>query len=64
MVKYRELFPNANKSEYLNKKNPQYEKVIRCIRLKCSENKKASEELEKKTIEGNVFEFYLIITSI
>jgi len=54
MLKYRELFPNATVSEYSYKKAPMYEKVIRCIRLKRSDDKEnpSEEELEKKTTEG------------
>lgn len=55
MIKYRELFPNATKSEYLYKKNHTFERVVRCVRLKHNENEENSdEEQEKKTaIEGN-----------
>lgn len=61
MLKYRDLFPNAPKSEYLYKKDPKNEKVIRCIKLKYSDDNETPErEREKKTIvEGN----YLIFNS-
>lgn len=56
MVKYRELFPNATKNEYLYKKDQKFERVIRCVRLKHNENEENSdEEQEKKTtVEGNL----------
>jgi len=57
MFKYRELFPNASVGEYSYKKTPNCEKVIRCIRLKCKEEKENSEKLEKKATEGNFLSF-------
>lgn len=55
MLKYRELYPNATESEYLYKKDPRNEKVIRCIKLKNFKNTLNSEkEHENKTaVEGN-----------
>jgi len=38
MVKYRELYPNATVSEYSYKKERKNEKLIRCIKLKNSED--------------------------
>jgi len=56
MVNYRELYPNATKSEYLYKKEPKIEKLVRCIKLKNYENKANFEtELEKKMeVEGKM----------
>lgn len=60
MLKYRELYPDAPKSEYLYKKKiPKKERVIRCIKLKCIE-KIPEVELEKKTVvEGIIVEFFI-----
>lgn len=55
MLKYRELYPNATKSEYLYKKDPKNEKVIRCIKLKSNGKEKPEKEQEKKiAVEGNL----------
>lgn len=53
MLKYRELYPNATENEYLYKKEPRNEKIVRCIKLKYNDNKENPEdEQEKKVIEG------------
>lgn len=52
MLKYRELYPNATENEYLYKKEPRNEKVVRCIKLKHNKNKENPEEQEKKIVEG------------
>lgn len=57
MVKYRELYPEASESEYLLKKEPKQEKVIRCIKLKeyVENNDVYEEQLENnedEIIEG------------
>jgi hypothetical protein len=53
------LYPNATESEYLYKKEPRKEKLIRCIKLKDLVDKDNSEkEHEKKiVVEGGVFNF-------
>ncbi|XP_025417510.1 general transcription factor 3C polypeptide 1 isoform X2 [Sipha flava] len=54
ILKYRDLYPNATESEYLYKKEPRKEKLIRCIKLKDLVDKDNSEkEHEKKiVVEG------------
>lgn len=54
MLKYRELYPNATESEYSCKKEPKSEKIVRCIKLKNSENTESQDkEQENKTaVEG------------
>lgn len=54
-LKYREIYPNATESEYLYKKEPRNEKILRCIKLKKNEDEDNLElEQEKKVaIEGN-----------
>lgn len=52
MLKYRELYPNATENEYLYKKEPRNEKIVRCIKLKYNENKENPEEQGKKVTEG------------
>lgn len=49
------MYPNATENEYLYKKEPKKEKLIRCIKLKYSEDKDNSEkEHEKKMVnEGS-----------
>lgn len=49
MLKYRELYPNATESEYLYKKEPKNEKVVRCIKLK---NSVETEHENKTVVEG------------
>lgn len=58
MLKYREIFPNATVSEYSYKKEPKSEKVVRCIRLKSSEQiENPEKENEKKIfVEGNALD--------
>jgi len=55
MLKYRELYPNATESEYLYKKEPRNEKVVRCIKLKNIEDTENSnkEHENKISVEGN-----------
>lgn len=55
MLKYRELYPNATESEYLYKKEPRSEKIVRCIKLKRSEDtENTDKEQENKTVvEGS-----------
>ncbi|VVC36367.1 Winged helix-turn-helix DNA-binding domain,B-block binding subunit of TFIIIC [Cinara cedri] len=57
MLKYRELYPNATKSEYSYKKDSKNEKVIRCIKLKYSDNKENSNRAQDNKIifEGREF---------
>jgi len=50
MLKYRELYPNATESEYLYKKEPKNEKVVRCIKLK---NSVETEHENKTAVEGS-----------
>jgi len=56
MLKYRELYPNATESEYLYKKEPKNEKIVRCIKLKNSEDtENPDKEQENKTaVEGTL----------
>ncbi|XP_050429268.1 uncharacterized protein LOC126838682 [Adelges cooleyi] len=49
ILKYRELFPNATINEYLSKKEPRTEKVLRCIQLKCN-NKPDNLNSEPETV--------------
>lgn len=55
MLKYRELYPNAPESEYSCKKEPKNEKIIRCIKLKKSDEiENPDKEHENKTVvEGS-----------
>lgn len=52
MLKYRELYPNATESEYLYKKEPKNEKVVRCIKLK---NSVETEHENRTAVEGREF---------
>lgn len=51
------MYPNATEDEYLYKKVPKKEKLIRCIKLKYVEDKDNNEkEHEKKiAVEGGAF---------
>jgi len=56
MLKYRELYPNATESEYSCKKEPKNEKIVRCIKLKKSdeiENPDKEQEI-KIAVDGRL----------
>ncbi|XP_060881475.1 uncharacterized protein LOC132952960 isoform X5 [Metopolophium dirhodum] len=57
LLKYRDLYPNATENEYLCKKERKNEKIVRCIKLKNSEDtENPDKEQEKKTaVEGREF---------
>lgn len=61
MLKYRELYPNATESEYLYKKEPRNEKIVRCIKLKNIEDtENADKEQENKpAVEGSLIQIVI-----
>ncbi|XP_050532028.1 general transcription factor 3C polypeptide 1 isoform X2 [Daktulosphaira vitifoliae] len=56
-LNYRDLYPNATKTEYINKKDPKVERTLRCIQLKQEyETKNQDLQIEKKLdIKGHEF---------
>lgn len=59
MLKYREIYPNATKNEYLKKDDPSSEKFVRCIRLKNVEDLDNT-EIEQKKIVVEGLKFFLL----